>query len=205
MASESLSDFGVVDEADETPTLEIRPKERNHKSGCVCPDCEQNIGPTHGEFELPVSAVFDSRLRDALEERMSTVAVNGWECEDCNIIAPRNMESSNSVWFNKDNRANRFSGVAVQFTTSGGVIVPILSEEIPPGFEDEFGIVCPSCGIEYPGCCVEARAPCAVCRGDTDRHTATYSKPWNENWSRQASVTGRERETPEYGRSMRSF
>jgi len=205
MASKSLSDFGVVDEADEAPTLEIRGRESNHKSGCVCPDCEENIAPTHGEFKLPVSAVFDRRLRRPLEERTPTVTVNGWKCEDCNLLAPRNMEVSNSVWVDRDNRANRFSGVAVQFTTSGGILAPILSEEVPPKFEDEFGTVCPSCRIEYPGCCVEARAPCAVCRGETDRHTATYSKPWNENWSRQANVSGRDRETPEYGGSMRSF
>lgn len=137
----------------------------------------------------------------------SAVLINGWECSDCGIICPRDVEESNSVWSSNTNADREYWGVALEYSPGGLVIGAVSNTILPGGVQDEFGTVCPDCGVEYPGCCLKARVPCMDCREPAGKGSSrtTYSKPWHDGWTRTPSITHGERSQPEYSTTVAAY
>ena len=154
----------------------LRERHRTAETGCACPECKKNIASTHGEHHLSVSSL-PSDLRDEIPT--PTVRMNGWVCDDCNLLVPRDMEESNSCWSRMTNAEKTYVGVLVARPMVGDkLVVPIHQADLPARFTNEASLFCTICDTEYGGCVTTARVPCRPCRGGAEHRS--WTKSWGE-------------------------
>lgn len=164
-----------------TSSRTVRERTATADTGCACPECHQNIAGTHGDQFLSRATV----ARDAIRAALAGVAVrvNGWACQPCGVVVPRDMESPNTCWSTRTNSDARFVGVLVERDRGADAIVaPVDRRCFREGLPPTFSRRCPACGQEHGGCVTQTAVPCRPCRGG--RAHRRWTKPWDDGGGR---------------------